>query len=89
MTGDITKGSTGPVATSSKLGWLLSGNSAASSTDTFCNNVNSVLIIDTVPMKNQNFRREFGDQRYVEGILETLNCGAYRDLDDKASNENL
>ena len=89
VTGDIIKGSAGPVATSSKLGWLLSGNAAASSTDIFCNNVNSVLVIDTVPMRNEIFDENLEINDTLKEFWRHETAGLAANLDDKATNEDL
>ena len=87
VTGDIIKGSAGPIATSSKLGWLLSGNAAASSTDTFCNNVNSVLVIDTVPMKNEIFDKNLEINDTLKEFWRHETAGLTANTDEKATNE--
>ena len=46
ITGDIVKGSSGPVAVKSKLGWLLSGPYEAPNVSTACTNLNCHLVLD-------------------------------------------
>ena len=89
VTGDIIKGSAGPVATSSKVGWLLSGNAAASSTDIFCNNVSSVLAIDTVPKRNEIFDENLEINDTLKEFWRHETAGLAANLDDKATNEDL
>ena len=87
VTGDIIKGSAGPVATSSKLGWLLSGNAAVVSTDTRCNNVNSVLVIDTVPAKNEIFDESLEITDTLKEFWRHEAAGLTAKSDDDTTNE--
>ncbi len=53
ITGDTRKGSSGPIAVSSKLGWLLSGPVAYDNENITCFNVNSTLVLDFLPGRNE------------------------------------
>ena len=84
--GDIIKGSARAVATSSNLGWLLSGTAAISSTDTFCNNINSVLVIDTVPMRNKILDDTLELNDALKEFWRHETAGLAANLDNKATN---
>ena len=47
IVGDVIRGSSGPVAISSKLGWIISGKTPGSLESTGCNNIYSNLILET------------------------------------------
>ena len=47
IVGDVIRGSSGPVAISSKLGWIISGKTPGSLESTGCNNICSNLILGT------------------------------------------
>ena len=49
VTGEVIKGSLGPIATSSKLGWLLSGTISSCETENVCSNVVTSFVIEVLP----------------------------------------
>ena len=52
--GDVIRSSGGPVAINSKLGWLLSGHvSCYSDNVSTCNNINSNLVLDILPSREE------------------------------------
>ena len=63
ITGEIIKGHSGPVAVSSKLGWLLSGPCKAENNSISCTNVNSHLILDHSPHKFVISDTELGQEQ--------------------------
>ena len=63
VTGELIKGNSGPVAVSSKLGWLLAGKSQTYSETATCSNVISSLVLDS------GFKANYDEN---EDIKETL-----------------
>eukprot|EP00794_Sanderia_malayensis_P021467 gene21467-biopygen1183 len=53
LKGEAIKGSTGPTAMSSKLGWLLSGPVSYENERSFCFNVSSHVVLDVIPSSSE------------------------------------
>ena len=66
VTGEVIKGSLGPVATSSKLGWLLSGTISSCETETVCSNVVTSFVIEALPPRENGINE-------VQEIVDSLN----------------
>ena len=66
VTGEVIKGSIGPVATSSKLGWLLSGPISSYETENVCSNVVTSFVVDVLPQKENGINE-------VQEIVDSLN----------------
>ena len=66
VSGEVIKGSLGPVATSSKFGWLLSGPISSCEAENACSNVVTSFVVDVLPQK-ENATNE------VQEIVDSLN----------------
>ena len=66
VTGEVIKGSLGPVATSSKLGWLLSGTISSCETENVCSNVVTSFVIEVLPPRENGINE-------VQEIVDSLN----------------
>ena len=66
VSGEVIKGSLGPVATSSKFGWLLSGPISSCEAENACSNVVTSFVVDVLP-QNENATNE------VQEIVDSLN----------------
>eukprot|EP00794_Sanderia_malayensis_P006304 gene6304-biopygen5218 len=79
VTGEAIKGSTGPTAMSSKLGWLLSGPVSYENERSFCFNVSSHVVLDVIPSSSEVVDE---NQEIVESLNKFWNqeaCGLTQD----------
>ena len=70
ITGDIVKGSSGPVAVKGKLGWLLSGPYEASNVSTACTYLNCHLVLDRSLQKVVISDSEVGQEKKSADTME-------------------
>eukprot|EP00794_Sanderia_malayensis_P015495 gene15495-biopygen11959 len=87
VTGEAIKGSTGPTAMSSKLGWLLSGPVSYENERSFCFNVSSHVVLDIIPSSSEVVDE---NQEIVESLNKFWNqeaCGLTQDVIPNAAGQ--
>ena len=91
VTGDIIKGSSGPVAIASKLGWLLSGpaNISCSGNESppSCFNINSNLAIDILPSREEIINDSVEIVESLKKFWQHENTGLINDNDENSEGQ--
>ena len=87
VTGDIVKGSSGPVAIASKLGWLLSGPANVSGSKgeptSACFNCHSNLVLDIFPSRDEVVDENIEIVETLKTFWQHENSGLLKDGDEK------